>query len=300
MIDVGARPLTRRHRSEFSRARFGMLMTAPYALLLLAFAVFPALYALYLSFVRQGGGFTVFGNFVHVAQDFRYLPSLAHVALFSVVFVIPSMGIAILLGLLLQSRAAATATTFQVLYYIPQGLVGAAGVVLWLFVLTPGVSPIGPLLQGLRFQNIEQVVDGWHLVIVFAIIGVWTSSATSILLIYASLKAIPLEVVEAAYIDGANVLELVIYIKLPLIRKWLAYIFILYFAASLQLFVEPQLVSGVAHVGTDWSPLQLAYDFAYIYVNFPSSAALSFEILAVGVIAAIVIIAKTDLFRVEV
>lgn len=275
-------------------------MVAPYTLLLLAFAVFPGVYVLYLSFTKQAGGFTLIGNFVTVALDFRFLPSVVHVVAFTVVYVVPSLVFAILFGLLLQSRAPTTATVFQVLYYIPQGLLGAAGVVMWLFLLTPTVSPIGPLLHALRFQNIGEVVSGWHLIVIFAVIGVWTSSATSILLMYASFKAISREIVEAAFMDGANAFQLAVYIKLPLIRKWIAYILILYFAASLQLFVEPQLISGVAQVGTDWAPLQLAYDFAYLYVNFPASAALSFEILAVGVIAAIVIIVKTDLFRVEV
>lgn len=286
-------------RRSAKEARFGTLLTIPYALLLLVFGVLPAVYALYLSFVKPTGGLTLYGNFVYVARDFRFVASLLHVAYFSLLFVIPAVIVAICLGLLMDGRRRQTATAFQVIYYIPQGLIGAAGVVLWLFMLTPSVSPAGIVLRAMGFENAVQVVGGWHFPFALAIIAVWTSG-TSILLMHAAFKAIPGEIVEAAYVDGANAARVALFIKIPMIRKWVAYTLILHMTASLQIFVEPQLLNSIANVGLNWSPLQLAYAFAYQYVNFPASATLSFEILAIGVIAALIIIKKTDLFRTEI
>ena len=74
-------------------------------------------------------------------------------------------------------------------------------------------------------------------------IAFWTGAGGWIVVMYGALNTIPTELEEAARIDGAGPITIALRLKLPLIRKWVAYMAILSFATGTQLFVEPQLVN---------------------------------------------------------
>ena len=90
-------------------------------------------------------------------------------------------------------------------------------------------------------------------------------------------------------------------VKLPLIRKWVAYMSILSFATGTQLFVEPQLVNqaSLGLVPDTWSSNQLAFQVAFRYADFNAAAAISVDLLAIGLLAAVLVVSRTGLFRAE-
>ena len=103
---------------------------------------------------------------------------------------------------------------------------------------------------------------------------------------------------EASRLDGANVWQTALFIKLPLIKKYLVFMMVLTFAAGLQLFVEPQLISASVYVGIAraWTLNQLSYDLAFSGVNFAGAATLSLLLLLACMAAALILIVKTDFF----
>lgn len=295
----------RRHRSASRRAQAiaGYAFSGPFALLLLAFGIYPAVYALYLSFVSPSGGFAGISNFITVFNDYRFATTVANVSLYTLVFLVPTVVISVGLAILLHSRKPIIGSAFRFVYYLPNSVIGIAGVLLWLFLLTPSVSPIGGILRFFGYDNLFNILppsQPFNLAVVFAVIAVWTSGQ-SILLMFAALSSIPPEVEEAALIDGATGIQTVWYVKLPMLRKWIAYLIIISIGASTQLFAEPQLISAVTGgaVGTNFSPLQLAYTFAYQYVNFPAASAISLMLLVVGIAAAALVVRTTGLFKLE-
>jgi multiple sugar transport system permease protein len=88
-------------------------------------------------------------------------------------------------------------------------------------------------------------------------------------------------------------------LKVPLIRKWIAYMVILSFATGTQLFVEPQLVNqaSLGLVPDTWSSNQLAYQLAFRYADFNGAAAIAVDLLAIGLVGAVLIVTRTGLFR---
>ena len=101
-------------------------------------------------------------------------------------------------------------------------------------------------------------------------IAFWTGAGGWIVVMYGALNTIPHELEEAARIDGAGPITIALRLKLPLIRKWIAYMVILSFATGTQLFVEPQLVNqaSLGLVPDTWSSNQLAYQLAFRYGDF--------------------------------
>jgi multiple sugar transport system permease protein len=140
-----------------------------------------------------------------------------------------------------------------------------------------------------------------HLPIVFAVIAFWTGAGGWIVVTYGALNNIPYELLEAAALDGASAWQTALRVKLPLIKKWVVYMLILAFAAGTQLFVEPQLVSeaSLGLVSQTWSPNELAYYLAFQNDNFNGAAAVSVDLLIVGLLVAAVLVFRTKLFEVD-
>jgi ABC-type glycerol-3-phosphate transport system permease component len=167
----------------------------------------------------------------------------------------------------------------RLVYYIGGALGGVAWVLFWLFMLDPTVCPAASFLHLLGYNTFGQVIAPGHLSILFAMIAFWTGAGGWIVVMYGALNNIPLDVMEAARIDGAGAWRIARYIQIPMLRKWIVYMVILAFAAGTQLFVEPQLISeaslGVA--GRDYSLNQLSYDFAFQNNNVNYAAAISVQ-----------------------
>ncbi|GAA3634346.1 sugar ABC transporter permease [Microbacterium awajiense] len=281
--------------------RSSYLFLLPYLLLVGAFGIVPAIYALIISVSGPEGGFAGFDAYVQTFEDFRYVDAFVNIAIYAVFFIGPSMIVSIGIALLLQGRSSRVGSGFRFAYYLPQAMVGAAGVVAWIFMLNPATSPVGGLLNALGMENIFQVLRPAAVPPILAMIAVWTS-ANAILLMYAALTSIPSEILEAARIDGAGAWTTAFHIKLPMLRKWIGYTLILNIAAATQLFVEPQILASATGgaIGDNFAPLQLTYTFAYTYGNFPAAAALSVQLLAIAGILAAVVLRKTNMFRVEI
>jgi multiple sugar transport system permease protein len=298
--DVAAKT---RKRSGSWRPRAGWLFVAPYTALLVLFGIIPVIYSLYLAFTndaKHGGGFAGFSNFTRTAKDYRFMPALEHVAIYLVIWLVSLMILVVMLTLLVHQLTARrrTQTFLRLAYYLPGAFAGAASVLLWLFVLDPTVSPVAPVLKAMGFHHFTDTITPHHLPIIFAIVAFWTGAGGWILVLYGALNTIPGDVMEAARVDGAGPLRTALFIQLPMIRRSIAYMLILAFAAGTQLFVEPQLISQASFgiVPNDYSLNQLAYQYAFTQNDFNGSAAISLDLLVIALISTGLFVARGRLF----
>ncbi|MBO3751215.1 sugar ABC transporter permease [Streptosporangiaceae bacterium NEAU-GS5] len=286
-------------RTRSLRAARGLPFVLPYLPFLVVFGILPMIYALYLAFTTDTGDWAGLGNFTRTISDYRFLPAFEHILLYTGVWLGSLIVIVVGLALLLHGRANRVSATFRFLFYIPGALAGASAVLVWLFMLDPSVSPGSFLLHLLGSQLFVESIAPGKLPFVFAMIAFWTGAGGWIVVMYGALNTIPHELEEAARIDGAGPMTVALRLKLPLIRKWIAYMTILAFATGTQLFVEPQLVNqaSLGLVPDTWSSNQLAYQMAFRYGDFNAAAAISVDLIAIGLIAAWLIVKRTGLFR---
>lgn len=280
----------------------GYLFVSGYTLLLFAFGIVPALYALYLSLTNADGGFAGLANFEQVVKDYRFLPAVGHVGVYLVIWLVCLVVLVVVLALVVHAvKTRWVGSAFRFIFYIPGALAGASSVVLWIFVLDPAASPVGFLLNGLGLHTFVQAISPANLPVVFSIVAFWTGAGGWIVIMYGALNNISAEVMEAARIDGANAFQTAIHIQLPMMRKWITYMVILSLAAGTQLFVEPQLVSqaSIGVVGNDYSLNQLSYLYAFQQNNFNGSAALSILLLLVSLGLSAFFVARGGLFERE-
>ena len=280
----------------------GLPFVLPYLPFLIVFGIAPTIYALELAFTNVDGSWAGFDNFTRTYDDFRFIPAFKHILVYTVVWLGALMVFVVGLALLLHGRANRVSATYRFLFYIPGALAGAAAVVIWLFMLDPTVSPGAFLLRDLLGANIfAQSIAPGNLPYIFAMIAFWTGAGGWIVVMYGALNTIPPDLEEAARIDGAGPFTIAFRLKLPLIRKWIAYMLILSFALGTQLFVEPEIVQHASFglVSDTWSTNQLAYQLAFRYADFNGAAAIAVDLLMIGLLGAVVIVTRSGLFRAE-
>ncbi len=307
-------PLTNKpHSPGFSRWRrhkIAYLFVLPYFLVMLAFGLGPGLYALVISFADFSTGLpryfaAGFSNYLAVFKEFRFTLTFTNIGKFLVISVPLGIAMVVLLAILLQMRPGRLTTALRTLYFVSGAVTGPILVLVVIFMLDPSISPFQTLLKGMGFKLTNDVIFPGSLPLIFTLMGFFAGAGLWIAIQYGALEAISTEVIEAATLDGCNAWQKVLHIKLPLIRPYIIYQFILIFAGNVQLFVEPQILGGGNNLGVGanvpavWSPNQLAYNFAFEMGNFGAASALSLILLAIGLGAAYLIIRWTGFFKIE-
>lgn len=296
--EAGLRPA---RRPRLSRS-VGYLFTAPYILFVVVFGVGPAVYAVILSFSTPAGGFAGLANFTRVLDDFRFRPAVIHVALFLALWLVSLLVFVVLLALMVHAVSVRWLNgTLRLVYYLPGALAGASSVLLWLFMLNPTASPFAWLLQLLGYDSFSATIAPDGLPVVFTLIAFWAGAGGWIVVMYGALNNIPVEVMEAARMDGAGPVQMALKIQLPMLRKWIAYMAVLSLAAGTQIFVEPTMLSQASNgqVPNDYSINQLAYLYAFNQRDFNGSAAIAVMLLVVALALSAVFVWRGGLFETE-
>jgi multiple sugar transport system permease protein len=308
-VPLATKPRFASH-SRWRRHLTAYLFVLPYLLIMLAFGLGPGLYALLISFADFSAGVPKYfaaglSNYLAVFKDYRFNFTFGNIAEFLVISVPLGIAMVVILALLLQMRPGPLSTVLRTLYFVSGAVTGPVLVLVAIFMLDPSISPVQALLHGMGFKLLNDVIYPGSLPVVFTLLGFFSGAGLWIAIQYGALEGIPTDVIEAATIDGCNAWQKALLIKLPLIRPYIIYQFILIFAGNVQLFVEPQVLGGGNNLGVGanvpavWSPNQLAYNFAFEMGNFATASALSLILLAIGLGAAYLIIRWTGFFNIE-
>ncbi|MBW5249262.1 sugar ABC transporter permease [Streptomyces sp. P01-B04] len=265
----------------------GALMT-PFFILLVTVFLIPVATAVWLSFFsddQPGLGFgperTVFvglRSYTAVLTDPTFLSGLGAVVLYCVIY-IPLMVIgALALALLLDSGVVRLRSWAQLGLFLPHAVPGIIAAVIWLYLYTPGLSPVIDLLG-----KADITIDflGVHTVVPSIVnIALWSNLGYNMVVFYAALQAVPREVIEASVVDGAGPVRTALQIKTPLVRSSVVMVAMFTLIFALQLFTEPMLLSqSTPMISSRFSPSMYIYDAAFTRNNYGLAAAASVVLL---------------------
>ncbi len=287
-------------RSRRRTPAWGFL--ALYLVVLVLFGVVPAVYGLYQAFIVTsavgGPSFSFVSNFADAIGDYRLPSASLHVFLYLLLWLPLELVIVFGLALAIDAKHTRFSALTRFVAYVPGSITGSAAALLWLFMFSPVVSPIGPLLSGLAGK--QTFLSDQSLPIVLAVMGISAGAGGWIVVLYGALTAIPKEIIESAVLDGAGGWQIARLIKLPLIRGYIVFILVVSIAQGFQVFVEPTVLASGAtgQISTTWSINQLAYSYATDQSNYGRAAALSIILLAVCVGLAVLILKKTNFYRI--
>lgn len=281
----------------------GWGFVAPYVVVLILFGLAPAIYSVVEAFVVTSPfgspSFSLVKNFVDVISDYRLPAAAANVAIYLLTWLPLLLLVIFVLALAMDAKRTRFARFTQFVTYVPGAITGSAAALLWIFMFSPTVSPIGPLLSLFTGKSGSFITDS-TLTVVLAVMGISIGAGGWIVLVYGALTAIPGEILDAAKVDGANAWHTVWHIKLPMIRSYIAFILIVSTAGGFQVFVEPTVIGNAApgQISHTWSLNELVYSYATTESNDGRASALSVLLLIVCVGLAFIVIKKTNFYSV--
>lgn len=300
-------PLQRRRALHRVEARSAGILMLPYALLFLAAAAVPILYALWISFqkaptfVDSSTGFGGLDAYITAVTDYRFIETFVNI--FTVLIIwLPLMIVGVVgLALLVHASPGRFGGAMRFIYFLPGALAGIANFVLWVYLLNPSMSPIAFVWRGAGMDNLKEVVTAGNMPWILTAMLFFQGVGTWIVIVYGGLNGIPEEIFEAAQIDGANAWQVAWRIKIPLIQPWIGYAALMNLAYGFQLFLEPYLMRQISSgsIDAEWAPTQLGYAFAFTNRNFPAAAAISIILLIITLAIGMFIVFRSGLFGEE-
>jgi len=236
------------HRGKY----FKYIFIAPTLIILTATAVYPMYFALVTSFHRwkltrsiTRGPYIGLDNYTRAFEDDNFINSL-RVTLGIVAISVPiSVILGLIFALLLQrsTRLNIFTKTFLIL---PFTVAPALKGYLWRFMLNPDfgmfdriVDILIPPLAG--FVWLEK--SFWAL-FMLSLTEIWGWAPLIALIFLGGLATIDQEVLDAARTDGANALQTMMYVTLPMLRPLILLITVLRIIFSLRLFDQVVTMTG--------------------------------------------------------
>jgi len=245
---IGAGASQRRRSKGIPERRLAVLMVAPSMILIAIVAVWPIIYAIWLSLheysVRVAGlsrwaGPFGLRNYSNALSDPAWWAALEHTLIFTVV----SVALELLIGLAMamaMHEAFRGQGLLRTVVLVPWAVLTVVTAIMW---QTMFVSPYGFVNTVLGTSTVWLGSEPQALIIII-IADVWKTAPFMALLILAGLQVIPGEIYEAAKVDGATTWQRFTRITLPLLTPAILVALIFRTLDALRIFDLPYVLTG--------------------------------------------------------
>ncbi len=233
-------------------ARVAWLFAAPATLLLVTFLVLPFAMAVVLSFTNQrlvsgvAPDFVGWRNYIRLLNDSAFWSALGNNFLFVAVVTPLQSAMALLLAVLVNKPLAGS-RLFRTIYFMPVATTMAVVAVIWSLMYAPdgGVANqiIGFLSAGLIGPQ-DWLRDPSLVLYAVMVLSIWQGVGFQMLVFLAGLQAIPVDLYEAARLDGASPWQQFRYITVPMLRNTTIFVLITTTIYAFQLYTQVQIIAS--------------------------------------------------------
>jgi glucose/mannose transport system permease protein len=224
-------------------------------------------------------------NYIRLFQNERFQIDMRNTAVFTLLFLVATIVIGFLLAIALD-RNIKGESIFRNIYLFPMAFSFIVTGVVWRWLLAPGTETTGAMGVNLLFEKIGLgfLKNGWYTdpsigIKAVVIAAVWQYAGYVMALYLAGIRGIPVEVTEAARVDGASEWQIYRDIIIPLMRPVTLSAVIILGHISLKIF---DLVVSMTGPGTGFStdvPALFMYDTTFRGNQFAQGSAIAMVLL---------------------
>lgn len=255
---------------------------------------FPLLYALYISFhdyiLSQGGiGEVNFANYVNIFKDELLIGASRNTLVLTVSVVTLEFLIAFGLALLLNNKHLRGRNIYLLILLIPMLMPPITVGLIWRMLLHPELGVINYVLGLLGLPQPAWLGNPNLAMATVVIVDIWHETSFILLILLAGLTALPDELYEATEIDGANKLQQLRYLTIPLMLPTILVAILIRMIAALKTYdLIYILTRGGPGVSTETISYYI-YRVAFVFLDMGSSSAMSFLLLMIIVVLTLVL-----------
>lgn len=214
--------------------------------LLAVFVFWPILYSIPLALTNYSGltdaSYVGFDNFVRALKDRNFLISLWNSLVY--VLVVPFIQIfSILMAVLVNGRLPGI-RAFRAAYYTPVVTSMVAVALIWSWLLSNnGVVNYLLMQAGVLSEQIAWLSGSATALYVLMFITMWKGLGYYMMLYLAGLQNIPSDLYEAARVDGAGRLRLMLHITIPMLRPYVLFCTLFSVMSAIRVFDEVYILT---------------------------------------------------------
>ena len=286
---LGRRAAARRTAAGRSPARrdenlWGYLFIAPLALGLAIFYLWPVLRTLNLSFTHSGpfGGTEWIGldNYTRLLNDPEVGQALRNTFIYTGIALI-AVPLGIVVAAMLNQRGLRGKSVYRVLYFLPVVTMPAAVALVWRFLYNGEFGLVNYLLGLVGLEGTSWLTNTSTVMIAVALVGIWLSIGTNVVIFLAGLQGISRELYEAAELDGAGPVRQFRNITLPLLTPTIFFVTVISVITSLQVFdlILLMISRDNPAIASARSIVYLFYEAGFLEHDLGYSAAIALVLL---------------------
>ncbi len=281
-----------------SEAIHSYVFMSPVIFGLLIFTLGPMGISLALSFSDYNllNEFRLIGpaNYTKLIEEPLFWQSLRISAVYSAVSVPLGLSLALFLAILLNKKIRGI-YVFRSIYYLPTVISGVGVAMLWKWIFNGKHGILNNLLGIVGITGPNWLLDEQWALVALIITSVWGVGGT--MLIYlAGLQGIPVELMEAAEIDGANRWAQFRYITLPLLSNVTFFNLVLGIIGALQYFTDAFVITGGGPNNATLFIAVYLYRHAFQYLNFGYAAAISWVLFFIVMLLTLLVFRSSPLW----
>lgn len=275
-------------KQQKRRAAFAYLMITPGAILLLVFTFYPIAYGLPLAFTNYSAVDTTkwvgLNNFDKAFHDPDFWTSLKNSLIY--VVVVPVIQILSILMAVMVNTKLKFVNFFRVSYFIPVVTSSVAAAIAWKWMYEEkGILNYILRSLGLIHHDIAFMVEPSLTLAGVMVVTIWKGLGYYMMIYLAGLQSIPAEMQEAARIDGANRMQVIRHITIPLLMPFVLLCSLLSVMGAIRVFDEIFVMHGPKGDPANSTLVASVYTYKVAFQDFNFGYA-----AAIGLVVAIIIL----------
>lgn len=219
-------------------------------------------------------------NFKAAVQDPAFGEAWLNTVEFTVLALLCGYAVPFVVALTLNELRHARAY-LRFVVYLPVMLPPIVAVLLFRWFYDPGPGLFNQILDVLHLPPLAWLDSPSTALISLVLVSTWMNMGSATLIYLAALQNIPPELYEAAELDGAGILKRIRHVTIPQTRLILLLMLMLQIVATMQVFIEPYMLTGGGPENATVSVAYLMYQFAFSQMNYGQAGALGMMLMVV-------------------
>lgn len=232
-----------------SKRRYKIGLVVPTLIVYSVFIILPIGIAGWYSFTKYSGigkaKFIGLENYVRLFKDKVFWVSLKNTLIIFVMAFVLLLTLSFLIALLLNNKLKGTGFA-KALIFSPAIIAPIIVGIIWVYILDPNVGIINNILDALHLDFLKHKWIGGETFSPYsiAIIYFWQQLGYLVTIFIAGLKMIPEEVMEAVKIDGANTVQKIRFVIIPMMKSTISTVAVLIITGVFKIFEIVQQTTG--------------------------------------------------------
>jgi multiple sugar transport system permease protein len=284
-------PRARRRRSLRENLE-GWGFVAPALVIILGLSIFPAVWAFFLS-LQEWDGFSEplkvgLDNYTSMIADADLQAALVHTLVYTALFVPSSVFLGLFLAVALNRRIRFVGV-YRTAIFVPFVASAAATGILTTYLFNPQFGLVNQLLTGVGLPAQGWLENPGQAMVVITIMSLWGQAAFTTVIYLAALQDIPVELLEAARIDGATGWQSFWHVTFPQLAPVTVFATIWQIIQAIQLFDLVYTTTRGGPLGATQTIVYFLWDAAFKQLQFGYGSAVAYGLFAVTLVITIAV-----------